>query len=290
MISIELHCHTYYSDGRPSPRELVETAVAQGVRILAITDHDNARGTREASPLARQLGLELIPAIEFSTCWAEAQMPPGESDVDLLGYFLDIDSAPVLQAEADSLADQRARIGVWCEEVRRAGVDLEIADLLAINPRYPGNLQLAQALKARGFATDEAIDRLLRPMMKAVPPAQLRTAKAIDLIHAAGGAAVLAHPAATMVNWHGSLLDFRSLGLLVEMGLDGIEVHHFRLDEPIRAHFIALAKKFNLVVTGGSDEHGWPEGLPRLGSQPVTPDMVSALAARAQERTLMNSR
>jgi 3',5'-nucleoside bisphosphate phosphatase len=280
MNQVDLHTHTYYSDGRPAPQELVEAAAARGLAALAITDHDNARGAREARPLARQLGLRLIPGIEFSTSWPEARMPPGESDVDLLGYFLDIDSPGVLRAEEAALADQRVRIGVWCDRLSRAGIGVQVEELLTLNPRFPGNLQLSQLLKARGH-TGEALNPLLESIMKEIPSAQLTTEAAIALIHAAGGAAVLAHPAVSMVSWRGSLLDARALGMLVEMGLDGIEVQHFRLDEPTRVHFIALAGQFNLVMTGGSDEHGWPQGFPRLGSQPVSLETVSALEARA---------
>jgi predicted metal-dependent phosphoesterase TrpH len=122
--------------------------------------------------------------------------------------------------------------------------------------------------------------------MKNIPPACLRIQEAITLIHAAGGAAVLAHPATGMVNWRGSLLDANALGMLVEMGLDGIEVYHFRLDEPTRAHFLALAYRYNLVVTGGSDDHGWPEGFPHLASQPVGGEVVSALSARTHKERI----
>jgi hypothetical protein len=277
MSFVDLHTHTYYSDGRPSPQELVEAAAALGIPALAITDHDNARGAREAQPYAQQLGLSLIPGIEFSTFWPEAHMPPGESDVDLLGYFLDIDSPAVIQAEERSLADQASRIAVWCELVSQTGIPVELEDLLKLNPRYPGNLQLFQALQSRGLA-DEAIDRLLLSMVRAIPPAHLQTEEAIRLIHAAGGAAVLAHPAQTMVNWHGRLLDAEAVGILVEMGLDGIEAHHFRLDPRTQAHFITLAARFNLVVTGGSDEHGWPQDFPRLGSQPLPAETIDRLA------------
>jgi 3',5'-nucleoside bisphosphate phosphatase len=277
---VDLHSHTYYSDGRCSPEELVRAAAQQGLAALAISDHDNARGSREARVLASELGLRLVPAVEFSTCWPEAKMPPGQSDVDLLGYFLDVDAPDFLKAETAGLADQEKRIGLWCEGVSRMGIRVGVDDLYALNPRYPGNLQLELFLRAKGYIGD-ALNGLLEPLLPTIPPAARTVEEAIRLIHQLGGAAVLAHPAAYMVNWRGKLLDKNALGKLVEMGLDGVEAYHFRVDEATRRHFIGLAQRFKLLVTGGSDEHGWPQGFPRLGNQPVGLDTLRALAARA---------
>jgi predicted metal-dependent phosphoesterase TrpH len=70
--------------------------------------------------------------------------------------------------------------------------------------------------------------------------------------------------------------------MLVDAGLDGIEVHHHKLNSAARRHFENLARRFGLLVTGGSDEHGWPQGFPRLGSQPVGPGAARAVQLRAK--------
>jgi predicted metal-dependent phosphoesterase TrpH len=281
--TIDLHTHTHYSDGRASPTELVEQAAAVGIRTLAITDHDNARGAREAAPLAAHLGVELIPAAELTCRWDATGAPPLESDIDLLGYHLDIDSPAFLQTEHAALADLHSRTEARCALLTRAGLPLTLEDVLAQNPRYPGNLQLVDALAQRGLARDfrESL-RLLDTHCAGAPVCRLTIDRAIAAIHAAGGVAVLAHP--ILVRWRGGRLDAKAIGWLVEMGLDGIEIYHHRLDATARAHFLALARQFDLAVTGGSDEHGWPVGFPRLGSQPVMRSLVTALAARANRR------
>jgi len=103
LSSIDLHMHTYFSDGRASPQELVEYAVSIGMQMIAITDHDNARGSRAAQPFVDQLGLTLIPAIELTCRWDASQAPPGKSDIDILGYFLDLDQPDFLAFEAEIL-------------------------------------------------------------------------------------------------------------------------------------------------------------------------------------------
>ncbi len=106
--------------------------------------------------------------------------------------------------------------------------------------------------------------------------------QAIAAIHAAGGLAVLAHPAA--IPWRDGPLQAEHVAELVEVGLDGIEIYHFRLDAEARRHFLELAGQFDLVVTGGSDMHGWPTGFDRMGQEPVTPDMVEALRTRQAQK------
>ena len=93
FYEVDLHTHTYYSDGRASPAELAERAAALGIKVLAIADHDSARGAREALPIAEQLGIRLIPAMECTCRWDACRMSPEESDIDVLGYFVDLESS-----------------------------------------------------------------------------------------------------------------------------------------------------------------------------------------------------
>jgi len=95
--------HTYFSDGHASPQELVGYAASIGMQTIAITDHDNARGSRAARPFVDQIGLTLIPAIELTCRWDASQAPPGKSDIDILGYFLDLDQPEFLAFEAEIL-------------------------------------------------------------------------------------------------------------------------------------------------------------------------------------------
>jgi predicted metal-dependent phosphoesterase TrpH len=283
FYEVDLHTHTYYSDGRASPADLVERAAALGIKVLAIADHDNARGAREVLPIADRLGVILIPAAEFTCRWDACRLPPEESDVDVLGYYVDLESPAFRRAEEAALADFYHRVEVWCSLLSAAGYPLTLQDVLAQNPRYAGTLQLIQAVAAKGYGSDDgSAECLARSFMKDVPVCARTIEQAITQIHAAGGVAVLAHPSTRYIRWEGTgLLGAVGLGMLIEMGLDGIEVYHGALDEPTRAHFLALAKQSGLVVTGGSDEHAWPSGFPNLGREPATLDMVEALAGRA---------
>jgi predicted metal-dependent phosphoesterase TrpH len=92
LNTIDLHMHTNYSDGKYTPSELLLKVAEVGLKTIAITDHDNAGGARQAIPLAKSMGLDLIPGIEATTSWQSLRLPPGETDVDLLGYFVDFDS------------------------------------------------------------------------------------------------------------------------------------------------------------------------------------------------------
>lgn len=273
LSTIDLHMHTYYSDGRTSPEAVVRHAVRIGMKTVAITDHDNVRGSREVRPIAEALGIELIPGIEFTTVWDGC----GEAlNVDLLGYFVDVDDPGFQQVTQRSLDDIRNRIRLCCISLTKAGYPVSLDDLYAFNPRYVGGTHLIFALIEKGHVLSWYDGLLLFwEHWEQVRHSTSPIGQIIEAIHDAGGVAVLAHP--SVIDCGNGLLTRDQLGQLVDLGLDGVEVYHHRLDQAARAHFLKLAKHFKLVVTGGSDEHGWQDGFPRMGSQPVTEQMVEAL-------------
>ena len=279
----DLHTHTHYSDGKYSPAELVQAAAQASLRTLAITDHDTCGGAREAAPLAQAAGIELITAAEFTTSWPQANLPRGDADVDLLGYFLHCDHPGLRAYETEALGDIHARIAESCATLTASGYPLILDEVLAENPRYGGAMQAIQAIERKGYAPDwdTAVALFNQGWLTGrISPFTIQAV--IARIHQAGGAAVLAHP--TIVRPDGSQMTALRLRELVDAGLDGIEVYHWRLDEAARAHFIGLARAFDLVITGGSDLHGWFHGFDGLGRQPVTQDMVEKLRARALAR------
>lgn len=279
--TIDLHMHTTYSDGRYSPAEVVTEAARRGIRIMAITDHDNLGGSREAAPLARAAGIELIPAIEMTTRWPGMQLPPGDANVDLLGYFVDPDDAVFGAFTSALLNDLHERIACTCARLTARGCPVTMDDVFAQNPRYGGAVQLLHALIARGHAPgwNEAL-ALLDSAWNEERETPFTIQSAIQQIHLAGGAAVLAHP--SIVRPRGQQLSAADLRLLVEAGLDGIEIYHRRLDEAARAHFTVLAREFGLLMTGGSDMHGWNRGMDELGMQPVEMEVVEQLRERSR--------
>lgn len=276
--------HTYYSDGKYSPAELLHYAASIGLETIAITDHDNADGVREALPLAKELGIELVPAIEFACRWNQCDTPPVTGEIDVLGYFIAL-SNPEFQAfERAALNDTHTRIADCCTRLTAAGYPISLDDVLAENPHYAGGIQLILAVQSKGYADSwDAAFRLVVEHWRRVRLSRFTIQQVIKQIHLAGGVAILAHP--TAVKWGDNWLQANQLALLAEMGLDGLEVYHPRLDEKAQAHFLALAKQFNLLISGGSDEHGWFAELERIGSQPITSEMLESLRARHLERT-----
>jgi predicted metal-dependent phosphoesterase TrpH len=246
---------------------------------MALTDHDNTGGYREALPLARAAGIELIPGIEFTTRWDGADLPPEDLNVDLLGYWFNPDDPAFDAFTQAALADIHERIDWTCRYLTDHGCPISMEEVFAENPRYGGMVQMIYALIHKGIAADwpTAVNQYIEPAWELARPPRFSIQETIAAIHTAGGVAVLAHP--VVVRPQGQPMTARYLGELVESGLDGIEIFHRRLDEPARAHFQALAREFDLAVSGGSDMHGWYRGLEEIGSQAVTGDMVRRLKA-----------
>ncbi|MCD4684606.1 MAG: PHP domain-containing protein [Anaerolineae bacterium] len=279
----ELHMHTVYSDGYRPPEFMLGAAVAKGLSVVAFTDHDTAAGVRAAAALAPHLGLDLIPAIEFTSRWDDVCGPESAQDVDVLGYFVDLDSPVLKQREAAALEDIHARVADCCTRLTEAGYPVLFAEVRGENPRYAGLRQLRDLLVKRGYRDSEAeAAALLDQHWPQVRLCRFSLHEQIATIHAAGGVAILAHP--DHIQCSGGLIGAPQVEALVAMGLDGIEVYHRTTPAPARVHFAALAAQFGLLVTGGSDEHGWTADLCYMGQEPVTEAMVAALWARHLER------
>jgi 3',5'-nucleoside bisphosphate phosphatase len=283
ISAIDLHIHTSYSDGRYSPKEILQCAAERDMHTLAFTDHDNANGYRAALLPAQELGIRLIPAVEFTCRWPHCETLIADTDVDILGYFVDVDSPAFRTFEHAALQDTFSRVEERCAILSKAGYPISLDDVFAENPHYAGAIYLLQAIQRKGYATNtkEAwrILDISRPHMRL---SSFTIYQVIEHIHQASGIAVLAHP--TAITRHHPWFQPKDLVMLVEMGLDGIEVYHPHLSEEARAYFLDIATRLKLVVSGGSDEHGWKSGLHRLGSQPITDHIVASLRQRAEER------
>ncbi len=250
---IDLHAHTTASDGRSTPRELVDRAVAVGITTLAVTDHDTMAAVPETAALAMAAGLGFVPGIEITS------VSRGK-DAHVLGYFL----SPEAPGLSELIADQRRRRVERAREIGRRlekmGVPIDVAALLASAGERSGKAiarpQIAQALIAAGHVSTvaEAFDRFLGENCEAyVPHTGASPAEVVRLIVAGGGIASLAHP--------GHLKQDDVIPELVEAGMAALEVYHSVHDEPTTAHYLAIAKRLSLAVTGGSDYHG--EGVRR---------------------------
>lgn len=279
---IDLHSHTTASDGELSPTELVAFAVQHGVQALAITDHDTLAGLPEALLAAEgHPGFRLIPGIEIT-----AHLD-GARELHLLGHLVD-PQAPGLLAHAEHQRVERTeRMHRMVEAVCRLGLAVTFEDVLAeAAGGQLGRPHLARALLKAGYvrSMQEAFARYLgdgRPGH--VKREVLSPPQAIDLIHAAGGTATLAHPGSSRMHAH-------DIERLAAWGLDGIEAHHADHVPSQRDHFLRLADRLGLTGTGGSDFHG-PTTTPdrRPGSASTPPASMRALEARAGTRGTQDS-
>jgi predicted metal-dependent phosphoesterase TrpH len=276
--------HTNFSDGRASPQELLEQAFRKGLKAIAITDHDTTQGNRQGQALAGNYGVELIPAIEITTYWDGYTGHGGGPDVDVLGYFLDLNSEILQQSEIKLFQGVTARADATCQILQRQGYNIRVEDVLETNPTYPGLLAIARTLSRLNLVSrDVSASSLVESTYYSAGQSILSVEEGIQLIHDAGGVAVLAHPSIIHRSSDGEPLTERGIMDLVAMGLDAIEVFHYRLGERQRRHFAMLAKMFRLPISGGSDEHGGQGEFRRLGSEPITQDIVEALRAKRRQ-------
>jgi 3',5'-nucleoside bisphosphate phosphatase len=273
--------HTYFSDGRASPQELLEKAAQLGLKTIAITDHETTQGSRQGQSLAPRYGIELIPAIEITCYWDGYTGHGGGPDIDILGYFLDLETEDWQKTEVRLFEGVVARAEAACKALQKRGFNIRLEDVLETNPTFPGLLPIVRTMQrmnllAPGTPFDENI-------YYSSSQSPLSIEEGIQLIHSAGGVAVLAHPSIIHRSSDGEPLAERGVMDLVAMGLDGIEVFHHRLRDRQRRHFAMLAKMFRLPISGGSDEHGGNGDLRRFGSEPITKEIVEGLRAKRRK-------
>ncbi len=266
---VDLHLHTLHSDGISTPAEVIALARRARLTAVAITDHDTVEALEPAARAAGEAGIEFVPGIELSSS-------DGNSDVHILGYFLDPET-PGLADELRLLRDGRylrAQRTVELLDQMGAGVEFERVIEIA-GPAPIGRPHIAEALVEAGHAAslDEAFERFIGYHAPAfVPKRALDPGGAVELIRRAGGVAVLAHP--------GSLRRDDLIPGLVRRGLGGIEVWHPKHDEGRVRRYREIAERYDLAITGGSDFHGGGRGSSAVGDQPVPEEVLEPLRAR----------
>lgn len=268
---IDLHTHSYFSDGRFSPAEIVQAAAERGCTTLALTDHDSVSGVTEAEAHAQRHHITLIPGVEVTTQWDRVAI-----ETDILGYYVDVHHPALEHLLTKNTAGLRRCIKSVCVRLQQNGYAVTLEDVEAQNPRAISYLSVIHALQMRGFAPDYASGAaLFQNALEARFGVPIQ--EAITAIRSAGGVAVLAHPALTM---NGERLTAEELQILIGMGLQGIETRHPSINSEDHIYYEALARQFRLATTGGSDEHGWRGGFTALGTQEVTQAMVDSLRAQ----------
>jgi 3',5'-nucleoside bisphosphate phosphatase len=275
MPTIDLHTHSNRSDGTFEPSEVVRTAAGLGLDVVALTDHDTTDGLDEALEAGTELGLEVVPGVEFS---AELD----RTSVHVLAYWMDVSNA-AFQAELQRLRDDRFRRGeLMVEKLQALGLPITFERVRAI--AGGGNIvrpHVAQAMVEAGIVASEAeaFERYIADGGPAhVPKHALDPVAAVGLIRGANGVCVLAHP--------GMWGDQTSVpeDLIERMaaaGMHGLEVDHTDHTPEQREHYRVVADRFGLIPSGGSDCHGTRYDPIRMGTSLCEPESFGALKALA---------
>ncbi len=280
-MKIDLHTHSTYSDGTDKPSELINKALAAGITIIGLTDHDSVSGWQEATKALRS-GISLVPGAEIS-----CQTTDGIS-VHILGLLFDANNTELMNTLEKTRENRHGRMEKIIARINEAGIDITMNDVLEqlSDGATLGRPHLADALVKKGVVTsrDEAFTQMLHNNSKYYVSHYSPTPEAaIALIKAAGGVSVIAHP---MASHRGRTISLETFGSLIDSGLDGIEVDHRDHSPDEKKQLISLASESNLVMTGASDYHGNGK-LNSLGEYTTNPDQWERLESRANARRVI---
>ncbi|WP_349239062.1 PHP domain-containing protein [Petroclostridium sp. X23] len=246
---IDLHVHTTASDGSMTPSEVVRYAAKKDLSAIAITDHDTIAGVEEAYIVGNKVGVEVISGIEISV--------HDKQELHILGYFVDLHSNE-LNITLDRLKEYREKRNPRIiEKLNGLGMDISMSEVKQIaGTGVVGRPHIAQIMVQKGYvgSVDEAFSKYLdNGKLAYVERQKLLPQDGISLIKKSGGLAVLAHP--IYLRKEDDELEVL-LAQLIDYGLDGIEAYYSEYPADISRKYRALAKRLNLVITGGSDFHG----------------------------------
>ena len=274
-MPIDLHTHSTASDGTQPPAEVIAAAVAAGLDVVALTDHDTYAGWPAAVAAAAQHGVGLVRGVEVSCSQRGVS-------VHLLAYLVDPDS-PQLLAELERARDSReTRVDRMVAKMAADGIPVSVEQVRAVAGEGAtlGRPHIADVLVANGFVADrhEAFrDVLANGSRYYVAHYAPNPVRAVELVRAAGGVPVMAHPFA---NGRGWTVDDDVIEAMADAGLAGLEAHH-RDHRPVEVeHAERLAQRLGLFVTGSSDYHG--DGKEnRLGENTTEPEVLAQIEEQA---------
>ncbi len=273
MKFADLHLHTKYSDGTFSPEELVLHAQQHGLACIALTDHDTVEGCAPTAAACAAVRMEFIPGTELT---AEHQ----DIEVHILGFFLDIENKTLLKRIAKFQSVRQNRIHEMVAALNKLGIPLKAESVFALaNCKSPGRPHVARAMVKEKLigGLDEAFEKYLKKGRPAwVPKTKMSAAEGVELIHQAGGLAVMAHPGLNRTD--------DIIPDLVDAGLDGIECFHTKHSTAMSERYLEIADKYHLLVTGGSDCHGYSKAKPLIGTVRLPYEHVEKLKAAVAER------
>lgn len=254
MRAADLHIHTTASDGSLTPAEVVNQASLVNLNYISLTDHDTVNGLVSLPPAvySAKRKVTVIPGIELST-------DLNGREVHLLGYYIDINNRPLLSKLNELTQERIERMNGMIKRLVALGYNISWEQVArkAGSVIAFGRPHLARALIDNGYfsninAVFETILAKDGPVY--LPHRKLRPEQAILLIKGANGLPVLAHP--------GLIGNRKVMNRLIDSGIEGLEVYHPCHTKSEIADFLAMGRRHNLLITGGSDFHGLPGRFP----------------------------
>lgn len=246
---IDLHVHTTASDGKYSPREVIKKAKEEGIDVIAITDHDNINGIKEAVLAGKEYEIKVIPGVEMSATF--------KNEMHILGYYINYKDKEFLNFTNELIKKRKERNLKYIEYFNSIGIPMTIEDIRNLSDTdVLGKPHFAMYLVNNGYVKDtqEAFDKYFNSdELKKIRKEKFSPKEMIEKIISAGGIPVLAHP--KLLYLADDELD-NVVKELKEYGLKGIEVYHSEHDEDDVEKYKKLANKYKLIMTCGSDYHG----------------------------------
>jgi predicted metal-dependent phosphoesterase TrpH len=268
-MSADLHVHTTYSDGTYTPAEIVKKAKEAGLTAVSVTDHDEVRGIAEALEEGLREEVKVVPGVELTT-----ELP--HTEVHILGYFIDYKSKKLSKVLSTIRDSRHERIKRICKKLQALGIKIEAEEVFHL----AGKGSVGRPHVARVLIAKEVVDTVKDAFLKFLVPGapayeahyKLSPEEAIGLVKEAKGVPVFAHPGVSNCD--------ELVPTFLSYGLKGIEVYYPVHDQRMETRYLAMAKKYGLIATGGTDFHGGA-GLNemRLGSKFVADKVVLELEA-----------
>lgn len=263
MEYADLHIHTYFSDGTFSPAQIITLAKKSGLHCISITDHDSIDAYLSLAPGEE---IEIIPGIELTA-------DINNIEVHILGYFIDYQQSWFREKLKVICQVRIQRMKEMCKKLSSLGLPLKADEVLEFAGNHSvGRLHLARLMLQKGFVSSlqEAFNKFIGEGCPAyISKFRLSPAEAIELILKAKGLAVLAHPY--------SLSNQNLIPEFVKAGLRGIEAIYPEHSPKQIEHYSELAKKYGLLVTGGSDCHGQAKPEVKMGMIKLPYQLVEKL-------------
>ncbi len=268
----DLHLHTLFSDGTYTPEELISRSLKAGLSAIAVVDHDTVEGINPAIAEAKDKDLEVLSGVELSAAY-------NDREVHILGYMIDQENKSLLKKLGALRENRVERVYKMAIKLKGLGINLDPQKVFDLAGKGTvGRLHVARALVKEGLC--RSLSEVFQKYIGDNGPAyvlgfRFSPKDAIKFIKDSGGVPVLAHPY--------TLHNDELIAEFTKLGLMGLEVYYPEHSQGMVNFYLELAKKNNLLITGGSDCHGLAKPEVRLGSIKVPYDLVEKLKAAKED-------